>query len=1337
MSPRVRSGNDRLSRRGDSARQPLLVRCLRATIATALDSLSPFDARSRLRLRPRHAAVPPPGQWPASSFARAPHHLLSRTAPAFLRRVAPSPAMAAATPQSEIRRSASAPSEPTWTGGSITSLRLYTRAPLYLRADTLPFAALYCAHAAIGALGRVSRFTFLAVLALLVTLHILAVLAQHWSVSVKAAFSWRRVRAFTPRRAADPAAPIHALVRPRVHRGKPELIRLETGSGGRVFFSFQKRTYEYNANEHRFDKVQYPTALPLSHYKTVARKSPMSDATIAMTTERYGSNRLEIPLPTFRELFQEALLAPFFVFQVFCIFLWMLDEHPFYSLMTLFMMLTFEATVVYSRLRSLRELRGMRNRPRTVNVYRNNKWVPVTSLDLLPNDILSVPRSSDPEEVVPCDLLILAGTAVVNEAMLTGESVPLMKEALADELDPEDVNRPLAMQTLDKNNIIFGGTRVLTHTPAPISPASPPTRPPDNGCVCFVLRTGFGSSQGTLMRTILYSTESVSANSWEAALFILFLLCFAIAASAYVLIHRYENDADSRYKLLLRCVLIVTSVVPPELPMQLSLAVNTSLVALAKGMVFCTEPFRIPYAGKVDVCGFDKTGTLTTDIIEAVGVALPPGSTPAAADAGEETCPEIMAGDEAAACSEYPMLPVARSSLDAAMVLATCHSLVYVDGGLIGDPLELASLSAAEWTYGSSGTSVPKRGGSSSVSCKIVQRYRFASALQRMSVIAEVRGNNVKDGARVLTKGSAEAIANLVGDDSLPDGYHETARALARRGMRVLALAFKDIPKGATASELLKMPRGTAESGLTFAGFICFECPLRSDSRRVIRVLKKSSHDVMMVTGDATLTAAHVARQVGISTRAVLILEKSVVTPGTLEWLSAATGKRRKKFAADKFPELAKDYDLCISGPALELAIELDPLVLIQLRHVKVFARTSPNQKEIVLTALKDAGLHTLFCGDGTNDVGALKQAHIGVALLSGSNTAAPDNARNPQGAASANGPRAHNGSTPAASSAAGASAPPASASRGGVRQRRKTPGNNQVANGGGPSNSIKTPQQLQREELSRRREESLNDSEDQAPLVKLGDASIASPFTSRRMTIESCITIIRQGRCTLATTSQMYQILALNCLISAYSLSVLYLEGVVFGDRQMTITSLAMAVSFFMISRSKPLKKLSPERPSSSVFAPQLFLSLLGQFAVHLVSLYYLTEIAREYVPYGPRNSIDAVFKPSVINTIIFLLSIAQQVNVFTVNYKGRPFMQGLTDNRMLLRSLLFVGGIVLVCTAELSPEINELMELTPWPNPTVQKQVAAFIAFDFLTAWLWDKLMWLLFAPKNRVIA
>ena len=105
-------------------------------------------------------------------------------------------------------------------------------------------------------------------------------------------------------------------------------------------------------------------------------------------------------------------------------------------------------------------------------------------------------------------------------------------------------------------------------------------------------------AQGQLVCTMLFSTERVSANNLEPFLFIGFLLIFAIAASWYVWVKGIERGLK-KSKLLLDCVMIITSVIPPETPMEISLAVNASLVALRNYAIFCTEPFRIHFAGRV------------------------------------------------------------------------------------------------------------------------------------------------------------------------------------------------------------------------------------------------------------------------------------------------------------------------------------------------------------------------------------------------------------------------------------------------------------------------------------------------------------------------------------------------------------------------------------------------------------------------------------------------------------------------------------------------------------------------------------------------------------------
>jgi len=170
------------------------------------------------------------------------------------------------------------------------------------------------------------------------------------------------------------------------------------------------------------------------------------------------------------------------------------------------------------------------------------------------------------------------------------------------------------------------------------------------------------------MGTILHSTETVTANNWETGIFILFLLCFALTASGYVLYQGLQDPERSKFDLLLTCTIIITSVIPPELPMELSIAVNQSLIRLIKKRIFCTEPFRIPFAGKVDVCCFDKTGTLTDDSMILEGVTA---------------CQTDLAGH---------LITPKHLSVETSRILAACHSLVAFEGELVSDPLEKAAI---------------------------------------------------------------------------------------------------------------------------------------------------------------------------------------------------------------------------------------------------------------------------------------------------------------------------------------------------------------------------------------------------------------------------------------------------------------------------------------------------------------------------------------------------------------------------------------------------------------------------------------------------------------------
>jgi len=432
-------------------------------------------------------------------------------------------------------------------------------------------------------------------------------------------------------------------------------------------------------------------------------------------------------------------------------------------------------------------------------------------------------------------------------------------------------------------------------------------------------------------------------------------------------------------------------------------------------------------------------------------------------------------------------------------------------------------------------------------------------------------------------------------------------------------------------------------------------------------------------------------------------------SPFKFEWVSVDR-QTRITYDPEQTASLARKFDLCVSGFVVEKMLEQEGMAYIEgsIRFIKVFARFSPSQKELVLLSLKGHGLTTLMCGDGTNDVGALKQAHVGVALISSSNLIPlssiqqghhqnHQNRKQPFSSSSSSELRRRG------SARAGKIHPRARGRKqpGAVPPPQITPAETGAGRGGGGMREEKKVKVFGME-LDLEEEQELG-------IIRLGDASIAAPFTSKRPYVSAVAHIIRQGRCALVTTYQMFRILALNCLVSAYSMSVLYLDGVKYGDTQMTVASLAITLFFFFISRSTPLKQLSAERPAARLFEVGFFVEIMGQFAVHMVTL--LTAVAWA-MPHTPRDKEtldpDGLFKPNVLNTVVFLISTSMTVATFLANYRGHPFMISLRENKLLLYSLLSTELLLLVCALDFLRPLNYLMELAPMP--TVQFGLSIF---------------------------
>jgi manganese-transporting P-type ATPase len=205
---------------------------------------------------------------------------------------------------------------------------------------------------------------------------------------------------------------------------------------------------------------------------------------------------------------------------------------------------------------------------------------------------------------------------------------------------------------------------------------------------------------------------------------------------------------------------------------------------------------------------------------------------------------------------------------------------------------------------------------------------------------------------------------------------------------------------------------------------------------------------------------------------------------------------------------------------------------------------------------------------------------------------------------------------------------------------------------------------------------------------------------------------------------------MALQCLISSFSLSVLYLDGVKFGDTQMTLMGVLGSVSFMSVSRSKPLDKLSSVQPLSSIFHPASFISLLGQFAIHLLTMVVAVQSAKSYLPPDYQAELDGQFTPGILNTVVFLVSNVQQVTVFFVNIQGRPFMTGITENRPLLWSLAGTFILTFMFASESVPQMNRYFQLVPFPNEGFRSFILTILVMDLMGTFAFDRLMKFFFA-------
>ena len=106
--------------------------------------------------------------------------------------------------------------------------------------------------------------------------------------------------------------------------------------------------------------------------------------------------------------------------------------------------------------------------------------------------------------------------------------------------------------------------------------------------------------------------------------------------------------------------------------------------------------------------------------------------------------------------------------------------------------------------------------------------------------------------------------------------------------------------------------------------------------------------------------------------------------------------------------------------------------------------------------------------------------------------------------------------------------------------------------------------------------------------------------------------------------------------------------------------------------------------------------------------------------------------FLPNLLNTAVFLVETSQMVAVLFVNYKGRPWMKGLSENHALFLSLFVSIGGICLCAWNVLPEVNAAIHLSPFPDDQFRFEIVGLVLASLFGTLLWDRFCTLVFAPR-----
>ena len=653
-------------------------------------------------------------------------------------------------------------------------------------------------------------------------------------------------------------------------------LNIEHGANHIIIFEYKLFKYIYSAFRDNFEAINYYIR-SMQNIIVQDYSTGLNPNEILYMKKIFGICDIDIKVNSCGKILFDELTDPFYLFQLYSIILWYCTQYYYYATVIVVLAALSLILSVVGTYKNLKKIQEISRYSCQIKVFRKNdnnelgQAVEMDSKELVPGDVIEVPEDG---LAMPCDTILIGGSVIVNESMLTGESTPVIKVRMPETEDLYDTNKPEY-----EKYVLFAGTKIVQKRK--LGKSDP---------IGIVFNTGFNTFKGNLISGILYPKKDKDTFTRDSVKYII-IMCIMVFVGFFISLKFLIVEGGNNAKEIIERFLdLFTTAVPPSLPACLSIGITYSLSSLSDKGIFCIQRDRINKAGSVNILVFDKTGTLTEDHLDIKGFVTTRinGNDKFEFNDFNESCEN----DSNIIIEHFKNRDKNYKNKNKDLLqlyvecLACCHCLTYVKENLVGDPIDVKMFESTGWIKKENidigdGKNInplvldfirPKceedlvvpfqdnyiveENLRNRYEIAIVKRFDFSSKLQRMTTI----GKNLNENFfKVFSKGSPEKIRELCDQSTIPENFDEVLNSYTTKGYRVLGMAAKSVILNFNQSQVIKQQ--AVEKNMIFLGLLIVQNKLKEKTKDSLAKYDKADLRMMMATGDNILTAICVSKE--------------------------------------------------------------------------------------------------------------------------------------------------------------------------------------------------------------------------------------------------------------------------------------------------------------------------------------------------------------------------------------------------------------------------------------------------------------------------------------------